>query len=95
MTLEIQVLVGCPDVYAAEESAAGVPSGVVRFAGVGHHGYHIVLSPSQLVGNVNLKPHIAIVGSANVLTVQIDIAYVHDTSEIQQYALIFRGFIGN
>ena len=94
MALEVEGGVGDADVHAAEQSAACIPARVVRLTGVGHHGYHVVLSPFQPAGDVYFESHISVVGAANAFAVQIDVAHIHDASEIQQYALVFHGFIG-
>ena len=79
---------GCGDEFhVAEQTATGIPSRVVRLAGVGNNGQFVGFSPLQLVGDVNLKAHISVVGAANALSVEIDIARVHDAAKVEQDAL--------
>ena len=84
MTLEIEVSTGGHQLHIAEKSATRVPTRIVRFARIGLHGNHILLSQLQLVRYVYLEAHIAIVCSAYVLTVQVDIAHIHDAPEVEQ-----------
>ena len=87
MAGEIDVAVGSHETDATEESAAGVPAGVVGLTGIGHHGEDVVLSELQLVGDIHLEAHVAVVCLSHQLAVQIDVAHIHDASEVNQQAL--------
>ena len=86
MALKVKFGMGGHKLYATEQTATGIPARVQGVACVGTYGKHILFAPLQLAGNINLKTHIAIVGSSHSLTIQINIAYIHDAGEINQYA---------
>ena len=42
----------------------------------------------KLVCNVNLKTYIAIIGTANTFTIEIDIACIHNATKIKQQTMV-------
>ena len=84
VTLKIQVAVGAHQFHVAKQSATRVPARVARLARVGTHSHHVVLSHLQFLSHIYLEPHVAIVRASHLLAVHIDIAHIHDATEIQQ-----------
>ena len=84
MASEVEVAGGADEPDVAEESAAGVPARVAWLAGVGHDGYDVVLAKAQLVSDVDLEAHVAIVRAADELAVEIDVGHIHDAAKVEQ-----------
>ena len=93
MAVEVELGIGIHDVDIAEESAAGIPARISRVGGVGIDGDDVLLAIAQVLGDFDFKAYIAIVGAANLGAVELDIAQVHDTLEINEdaFALILLG----
>ena len=90
MPVEEDVLWCADDADVTEQTATGVPAGIVRLACIGNHFDKVVLADFQLVGHIDFKAHITVVRAANVFLIQIDIGSIHDSFEIQQDALAFQ-----
>ena len=87
MALEIEVGRSLDEVDVAIQSSTCVPTGVLLIHG-GSLDYQHVITLPQLIRDVNLKAHIAIVRTPHALAIQKDIAHEHDAFEIQQDSLI-------
>ena len=94
MALQIQVLCRGYEFHRTEQTATSIPTRTVGFTCVGTHCQHIVLPKAQLTSHIHLETHVAIVCTANVLAVQIDIAYIHDAAKINEQPLSLQAFIG-
>ena len=93
MAVEVELGIGIDDVDIAEESAAGIPARISGVGGVGIDGNDVLLAIAQVLGDIDFKAYIAIVGAANLVAVEIDISKIHDTLEINEdaFALILLG----
>ena len=83
MALEIEVGRSLDEVDVAIQSSTCVPAGILLIHG-GSLDYQHVITLPQLIRDVNLKAHIAIVRTPNALAIQKDIAHEHDAFEIQK-----------
>ena len=83
MALEIEVGRSLDEVDVAIQSSTCVPAGILLIHG-GSLDYQHVITLLQLIRDVNLKAHIAIVRTPNALAIQKDIAHEHNTFEIQK-----------
>ena len=79
----------------AEESATSVPTGVERLCCMGTHCNDVGRIEAELLGDINLKAHITVVGAANTLAVEVYITNVHDALEVEQEALSLERSIGS
>ena len=95
MTGKIQFRVGDNDVDIAEEAAARVPTRVGGAGSACLDGDDVRLAIAQLLRQVNLKAHVAIVGAAHALAIEIHIAHVHDALEVDEDALALERGIGS
>ena len=94
MSCEELVAGSSNEFHTAEETTTGIPTGAERVACVGTHGDDVVLTKAQSARDFNLEAHVAIVGAANALTIEVDIANIHDASEVEQQALVLQTGIG-
>ena len=85
---------GHHELHSPEQSATGVPAGVERVAGVGTHRDDVVLAIAQPARQINLEAHVAIVGAAHALTIEVDVADIHDASEVEHHVLVLQAVIG-
>ena len=92
VTAEEEILRGGDEADIADEPSTGVPAGVLGLAGVGNHLDQIVLAVGQMVGDVDLKAHVAVVGASDALVVQIDISGVENAFEVEDHTTAFRLF---
>ena len=81
MALEIEVGRSLDEVDVAIQSSTCVPTGVLLIHGGRLDHQHVITLP-QLIRDVNLKAHIAIVRTPHALAIQKDIAHEHDAFEI-------------
>ena len=91
MALEIEFTVGGYQAYTPEQSAPGIPAGISRLTRISHHGDDILLAGLQPVSDVDLEPDIAIVGTANTFTVEVDVGRIDNTIELQEQTAALQG----
>ena len=80
--------------YITEQTATGVPTGVLRLTGRTVYSQYVRFIPLQQFGDISLKTQIAIVCATDLLAVQIGIAMQHNTLEVEYDTLTLPCGIG-
>ena len=94
MAREMQFGVGRDEADIAVETAAGVPAGVFGASGVGAHGDHVITLEVDQRGNVGLNAEVVLIGPADTLAVDVDIARQHYSLEVEEHTAVFPCGIG-